>query len=91
MSLHPTGTVDNYVLISETPIKSLAEIKGRKIGAAGPNLPWVKAVGAAGNVLDVVHPTGEEQVLPRGERGVDERRVADVPDTGPCGGLVWRQ
>lgn len=48
MSLHPTGTVDNYVLISETPIKSLAEIKGRKVGAAGPNLPWVKAVGAAG-------------------------------------------
>ena len=48
MSLHPTGTVDNYVLISEKPIKSLAEIKGRKIGAAGPNLPWVKAVGAAG-------------------------------------------
>jgi len=46
--LHPTGTVENYVLISEKPIHSLADIKGRKVGAAGPNLPWVKAVGAAG-------------------------------------------
>jgi TRAP-type C4-dicarboxylate transport system substrate-binding protein len=48
MGLHPTGTVENYVLISEKPINTLADIKGRKIGAAGPNLPWVKAVGAAG-------------------------------------------
>lgn len=48
MGLHPTGTVENYVLISEKPITSLADIKGRKVGAAGPNLPWVKAVGAAG-------------------------------------------
>lgn len=48
MGLQPTGTVENYVLISEKPIGSLADIKGRKVGAAGPNLPWVKAVGAAG-------------------------------------------
>ena len=48
MALHPTGTVDNYVLISAKPIRTLSDIKGRKIGAAGPNLPWVKAVGAAG-------------------------------------------
>ena len=48
MSLHPTGTVENYVLISAKPILTLDDIKGRKIGAAGPNLPWVLAVGAAG-------------------------------------------
>ena len=48
MSLHPTGTVENYVLISAKPIRTLDDIKGRKIGAAGPNLPWVLAVGAAG-------------------------------------------
>lgn len=48
MSLHPTGTVENYVLISKEPIATLEDIKGRKVGAAGPNLPWVLAVGAAG-------------------------------------------
>ena len=48
IALHPTGTVENYVLISAKPIKTLDDIKGRKVGAAGPNLPWVLAVGAAG-------------------------------------------
>lgn len=48
MNLHPTGTVENYVIISAKPIKTLEDIKGRKIGAAGPNLPWVLALGAAG-------------------------------------------
>ena len=46
--LGPSGTVDNYMLWSKTPIKHLADIKGRKVGAAGPNLPWVIAAGAAG-------------------------------------------
>ena len=46
--LGPSGTVDNYMLWSKTPIKKLADIKGRKVGAAGPNLPWVIAAGAAG-------------------------------------------
>lgn len=48
MSLYPTGSVENYIIISKTPIKSLSDIGGRKVGAAGPNLPWVQAVGAAG-------------------------------------------
>jgi TRAP-type C4-dicarboxylate transport system substrate-binding protein len=47
-SLYPTGSVENYVVISSKPIKSLSDLKGRKVGAAGPNLPWVRAVGAAG-------------------------------------------
>lgn len=46
--LGPGGAVDNYMLWSKTQIKSLADIKGRKVGAAGPNLPWVIAAGAAG-------------------------------------------
>ncbi len=48
MSLYPTGSVENYIVISKTPIKSLSDLNGRKVGAAGPNLPWVRAVGAAG-------------------------------------------
>ena len=48
MSLYPTGAVDNYIIISKNPLKSLADLKGRKVGAAGPNLPWVLAAGAAG-------------------------------------------
>ena len=48
VALYPTGAVDDYVVISSKPIKSLADIKGRKVGAAGPNLPWVVAAGAAG-------------------------------------------
>ena len=47
-SLYPTGSVDNYLVISKTPITSLSDLKGRKVGAAGPNLPWVTAIGAAG-------------------------------------------
>ena len=46
--LGPGGAVDNYMLWSKTKINSLADIKGRKVGAAGPNLPWVIAAGAAG-------------------------------------------
>ncbi len=48
VNLGPSGTVDNYMLWSKTPIKTLADIKGRKVGAAGPNLPWIIAAGAAG-------------------------------------------
>ena len=47
-SLYPTGSVDNYLIISKSPIGGIADLKGRKVGAAGPNLPWVLAIGAAG-------------------------------------------
>lgn len=47
-SLYPTGSVDNYLIISKNQIGSIADLKGRKVGAAGPNLPWVAAIGAAG-------------------------------------------
>lgn len=49
-----TTVVDNYLLISSTPIKKLSDIKGKKIGAAGPNLPWVLPIGAAGVQADLV-------------------------------------
>ncbi|MGE0253557.1 MAG: C4-dicarboxylate TRAP transporter substrate-binding protein [Alphaproteobacteria bacterium] len=40
--------IDNYVIVSKTPIKSVADLKGKKIGGAGPNLLWVTSVGATG-------------------------------------------
>ncbi|NKB48640.1 MAG: hypothetical protein GKS02_04650 [Alphaproteobacteria bacterium] len=46
--LGPTGGVDNYMLWSAKQLTSVDQIRGRKVGAAGPNLPWVTAVGAAG-------------------------------------------
>jgi TRAP-type C4-dicarboxylate transport system substrate-binding protein len=49
-----TTVVDNYLLLSSTPIKKLSDIKGKKIGAAGPNLPWVTPIGAAGVQADLV-------------------------------------
>jgi TRAP-type C4-dicarboxylate transport system substrate-binding protein len=48
IALFPTGAVDNYFIISSQPLKHISDLKGRKVGAAGPNLPWVTAVGAAG-------------------------------------------
>ena len=46
--LQSTGAVDNYMLWSKKPITSITQVKGLKVGAAGPNLPWVLAIGAAG-------------------------------------------
>jgi TRAP-type C4-dicarboxylate transport system substrate-binding protein len=43
-----TDNVDNYILISSKPLKQLSDLKGLKVGAAGPNLPWVTPTGAAG-------------------------------------------
>ncbi len=46
--LGATGAVDNYMLWSAKQITSIDQVKGLKVGAAGPNLPWVVAIGAAG-------------------------------------------
>jgi TRAP-type C4-dicarboxylate transport system substrate-binding protein len=48
INLSPAGAVDNYMVFSRNPISTLSQMKGMKIGAAGPNLPWIKAVGATG-------------------------------------------
>lgn len=41
-----SGGVGDYALISKFPIKKTDDVKGRKIAAAGPNLPWISGVGA---------------------------------------------
>lgn len=47
-ALSATTNVDDYVVISSFPIHQLSDLKGKKVGAAGPNLPWVTPTGAAG-------------------------------------------
>ena len=48
VNLINTGAVDNYMVLSSTKIATLDDFKGKKLGAAGSNLPWVTALGAAG-------------------------------------------
>jgi TRAP-type C4-dicarboxylate transport system substrate-binding protein len=40
--------LDSYVLVSRVPIRSLADLRGRKVGGAGPNLNWLEGTGAVG-------------------------------------------
>ena len=40
--------IDSYQLFFKKPVASLADLKGRKIGGAGINLRYVKALGAVG-------------------------------------------
>lgn len=40
-----SGTVGNYGLITDFTWDDISELEGIKIAAAGPNIPWVSAVG----------------------------------------------
>lgn len=40
------GSVGNYNLVTTFAWDQVGELKGKKIAAAGPNIPWLKAVGA---------------------------------------------
>lgn len=37
---------DSYQLVTTFPVRSMADLKNRKISGAGPNLEWIKAAGA---------------------------------------------
>ncbi|HBB15929.1 MAG TPA: C4-dicarboxylate ABC transporter substrate-binding protein [Syntrophus sp. (in: bacteria)] len=41
-----TGTVNSYSLVTTFPWEKVEQLKGKKIAAAGPNIPWLQAVGA---------------------------------------------
>lgn len=41
-----TGAVTNYNLVTTFPWTRVEQLKGRKIAAAGPNIPWLQAVKA---------------------------------------------
>ncbi len=40
--------IDNYHLWTKFPVNSVADLEGRKIGAAGPAVNWLKGTGAVG-------------------------------------------
>ena len=42
------AVLDTYQIFSKTPIRSLADFKGQKVGSAGLNLRWLQGFGAAG-------------------------------------------
>ena len=45
--------IDDYLLMTSFPVNSIADLKGRKIGAPGPAVNWLKgteAVGVSGNL-----------------------------------------
>jgi C4-dicarboxylate-binding protein DctP len=42
------GVVGNYGLITNFKWSTVAELKGHKIAAAGPNLPWLQGTGVVG-------------------------------------------
>jgi len=44
--LASTGVVDSYQILSKIKIDSLDDLKGAKVGAAGPNQAWVQGLGA---------------------------------------------
>lgn len=41
-----TTAINNYNLVTTFPVQKVEDLRGHKIAAAGPNLPWVSAVGA---------------------------------------------
>lgn len=41
-----TANADSYILVLTKPARTVAELKGVKIGAVGPNSPWLQYVGA---------------------------------------------
>lgn len=48
VSLSASGIADNYVMCSSTPVKSIKDLNGLKVGGIGPNLRWVEPLGATG-------------------------------------------
>lgn len=54
VALQPASAVDNMMVWTDKKIGGLAALKGMKVGAIGPNLSWVQAVGAVGVNTDLV-------------------------------------
>lgn len=66
------SSYDSYHLISTFPVRSIEDLKNRKIGGAGPNLAWIKAVGA------VPVQTSLAEVYTSLQTGVYEAMLANI-------------
>ena len=54
VALQPASAVDNMMVWTDRKVTSLEGLKAMKIGAIGPNLSWVQAIGAVGVNTDLV-------------------------------------
>lgn len=54
LALQPASAVDNMMVWTDKKVTSLDGLKNMKIGAIGPNLSWVQAIGAVGVNTDLV-------------------------------------
>lgn len=48
------GTSGNYSLLTTFPWERIDQLKGHKIAAAGPNIPWLQAIGATAVTSNLV-------------------------------------
>lgn len=54
VTLQPASAVDNMMIWTDKKVAKLSDLEGMKIGAIGPNLRWVQAIGAVGVNTDLV-------------------------------------
>jgi TRAP-type C4-dicarboxylate transport system substrate-binding protein len=70
---------DRYILLSKTPLRSIDDFKGKKVGGIGPNLAWFRTGGAVGVVAS--HATAYNDM---------QSGVFEVMVTTPTGALATR-
>lgn len=70
---------DRYILMSKTPLRSIDDFRGKKVGGIGPNLAWLRAGGAVGVVASFATAYNDMQ-----------SGVFDVMITTPTGSLATR-
>ncbi len=59
--------IETYIIIANFPIKGPADIKGRKIGGAGPNMFWVENAGALPTMVRPRAPRASRSSLVRAQ------------------------
>jgi TRAP-type C4-dicarboxylate transport system substrate-binding protein len=70
---------DRYILMSKSPLRSIDDFRGKKVGGIGPNLAWFRAGGAVGVVAS--HATAYNDM---------QSGVFEVMVTTPTGALSTR-
>ncbi|MGL4439031.1 MAG: C4-dicarboxylate TRAP transporter substrate-binding protein [Bosea sp. (in: a-proteobacteria)] len=70
---------DRYILMSKTPLNSIDDFRGKKVGGIGPNLNWFRAGGAVGVVASFATVYNDMQ-----------SGVFEVMITAPMGSVATR-
>lgn len=53
VTLESLGVVDTYQIFSSKPVRKLEDLQGMKIAGIGPNLQWIKGLGAVGVTMNL--------------------------------------